>query len=106
MNNITKVSEITATDLAEYLRLDEVSQTETITLNNLLGIAKSYISSYTGRTIEELDDYQDFVIVALVLVQDMWDNRTLYPERSNLNNVVETIMSLHSVNLLPSVEES
>ena len=106
MNNITKVSEITAQDLAEYLRLDEVSQAEQITLNNLLGIAKAYISNYTGRTIEELDDYQDFVIVALVLVQDMWDNRTLYPERSNLNNVVETIMSLHSVNLLPSVEVS
>lgn len=106
MNNITKVSEITATDLAEYLRLDEVSQAETTTLNNLIGIAKAYISNYTGRTIEELDDYQDFVIVALVLVQDMWDNRTLYPERSNLNNVVETILSLHSVNLLPSVEES
>lgn len=106
MNNITKVSEITATDLAEYLRLDEVSQAETTTLNNLIGIAKAYISNYTGRTIEELDDYQDFVIVALVLVQDMWDNRTLYPERSNLNNVVETILSLHSVNLLPSVEVS
>lgn len=101
MNAITKVSDITASDLTEYLRLDEVSQAETNTLNNLLGVAKSYISNYTGRTLAELDKYQDFVIVALVLVQDMWDNRTLYPDKSNLNNVVETILSLHSVNLLP-----
>lgn len=101
MNAITRVSDITASDLTEYLRLDEVSQAETNTLNNLLGVAKSYISNYTGRTLAELDNYQDFVIVALVLVQDMWDNRTLYPDKSNLNNVVETILSLHSVNLLP-----
>lgn len=101
MNAITKVSDITASDLTEYLRLDEVSQAETNTLNNLLGVAKTYISNYTGRALAELDNYQDFVIVALVLVQDMWDNRTLYPDKSNLNNVVETILSLHSVNLLP-----
>lgn len=102
MNNISKVSEITAEDVWEYLRpaedLDSDSET---TLNNLIGIAKAFISNYTGRTIEELDDYQDFVIVTLVLCQDMWDNRTLYVDKSNLNMVIETILGMHSVNLLP-----
>lgn len=102
MNNIASISEITPADVAEYLRLDEVTQADEITLNNLIGIAKAYISSYTGRTADEMDRYQDFVIVAFVLIQDMWDNRTLYPDRSNINNIVETILSLHSVNLLPN----
>lgn len=98
MNNISKVSEITYSDLAEYIRLDELSQDDIQTLNNLLGIAKTFIINYTGR--EDLDAFQDFVIVVLVLVQDMWDTRTLYVDKTNLNKVVETILGMHSVNLL------
>ena len=102
MNQISKVSEITSEDVAEYLRLPEVTEDDTNTLNNLIGISKTYISNYTGRTQEELDNYQDFVIVCLVLCQDMWDNRTLYVDSSNLNYVVESILGMHSVNLLPN----
>ena len=98
MNEITKVSDITANDLAEYIRLEEVTNDDINTLNTLLTVAKNFITNYTGRT--ELDDYQDFVIVALILVQDMWDNRTLYVDKSSLNHVVETILGMHSVNLL------
>lgn len=100
MNEITKVSDITANDLAEYIRLDEVTSDDENTLNTLLNVAKTFISEYTGRTSEELDNYQDFVIVALVLVQDMWDTRALYVDKTNLNKVVESILGLHLVNLL------
>ena len=100
MREIKKVSDITAADLADYLRLEEVTDDETQTLNNLLEIAKKYIENYTGRTETELDNYQDFVIVALVLVQDMYDNRTMYVDSRNVNTVVETILGMHSINLL------
>lgn len=100
MNNISKVSDITAEDIADYLRIDELTDGDTQTLNNLLEIAKTYIESYTGRSEQELDNYQDFVIVVLVLVQDMYDNRTMYVDSTNLNTVVETILGMHSVNLL------
>lgn len=98
MNNITKVSEITYQDCADYMRLDEVSEDDINTLNNLIDIAKTFVSNYTGRT--DLDVFQDFVIVVFVLVQDMWDNRTLYVDKTNLNKVVESILGMHSVNLL------
>ena len=100
MGAITKVSDITTTDLAEYLRLVDPSNADTQTLSNLLGVAKAFIEQYTGRTAEELDDYDDIVIVVFVLVQDMWDNRTLYVDNANMNKVVESILGLHSVNLL------
>lgn len=101
MNNITKVSDITYQDLAEYIRIpDAMDQSEINTLNNLLGIAKTFIINYTGRTAEELDDFQDFVIVVFILVQDMWDTRSLYVDKSDLNKVTETILGMHSVNLL------
>ena len=90
MTNVTKVSQITYQDLADYIRLSEITNDDINTLNNLLGVAKTFISNYTGRTMSELDDYQDFVIVVFVLCQDMWDNRTLYIDKSNLNSVVES----------------
>ena len=100
MNNIQKVSDITASDLQDYLRIAEVSQDDINTLNTLLTVAKVYVGEYTGRTIQELDDYKDIIIVVLILVQDMWDNRTLYVDTNNANKVVESILGLHSVNLL------
>lgn len=98
MNNIRKVSDIKVEDIADYLRIDELTEGDEQMLKNLLEIAKTYIESYTGQT--ELDNYQDFVIVVLVLVQDMYDNRAMYVDSTNLNTVVETILGMHSVNLL------
>ena len=85
MNNITKVSEITYQDVADYIRLSEVSQDDENTLTNLINISIAFIQGYTGQTTEDLDNYQDYVIVVLVLCQDMWDNRTLYVDKTNLN---------------------
>ena len=97
-----KVSEITNKEISDYLRLEFVDLTEGEKgeLNTLLSISKEYIKSYTGLTIAEIDTHEDFVIVVYVLVQDMYDNRTLYIEKNNLNKVVDTILGMHSVNLL------
>ena len=101
MNAIEKVSDITYQDIADYLRLETpLTQDEINTLNTLITVSKTYIKEYTGRTDEELDTFSDLVIVMLILCQDMWDNRALYVDKSNLNHVVESILSLHAVNLL------
>jgi len=100
MNQITAVSQITAQDLADYIRIYEVTQDDLNTLNTLLTVAKNYVVNYTGQTIESMDTYQDIIIVILILVQDMWDNRTLYVDSNNVNMVVDSILGLHSVNLL------
>ena len=100
MNQISAVSQITAQDVADYLRISEVTTDDTNTLNILLTVAKSYIMQYTGRTEEDLDNIQDFIIVVFILCQDMWDNRALYVDSNNVNRVVESILGLHSVNLL------
>lgn len=98
--NVSTVSQITPQDLAEYCRLVDPDQNDLNTLNSMLTVAKCYAAEYTGRTIQDLDSYRDMVIVILVLVQDMWDNRTLYIDKDSANKVVESILGLHSVNLL------
>ena len=166
-----KVSEITTTLLANYLRLDGPDATTLAELTVLLDVAKNYIKAYTGIkdivvTGEEvgegdgteiefylantniitgsqdiylagvkktlttdytidiitgkitfvvapadeiaitadydlgLDAYSDFVIAVYILVQDMYDNRSLYVDKNSMNRVVETILNMHSTNLL------
>ena len=90
-----KVSTITVQDVAEYIRLTEVSQEDTKLLTNLINIAKTFIKEYTG--VQDLDQYDDFTIVIFILCQDMYDNRTLYVDKTNLNKVVETILGMHTV---------
>lgn len=97
---VSKVSDITVHSVAEYLRLDEVTESEINTLTTLLSVAVSFIKSYTGLDDDGVDKYPEFVIVVLILCQDMWDNRTLYVDGKDLNNTVQSILAMHSVNLL------
>ena len=97
---VSKVSDITVDSVAEYLRLDEVTESEINTLTTLLSVAVSFIKSYTGLDDDGVDKYPEFVIVVLILCQDMWDNRTMYVDSKDLNNTVQSILAMHSVNLL------
>ena len=94
------VSTITANDIAEYIRLDDPSQSDLAFIGQTLDVARAYITNYTAIGADEIDDYSDMVIVVYVLCQDMFDNRTLYVDSSTLNNVVETILNMHARNLL------
>ena len=91
-----KVSTITVDDIANYIKLQEVDEAERKLLTALLSIAKKFITENTG--VKELDEYDDFIIVVFILCQDMYDNRTLYVDKNNLNKVVETILGMHSRN--------
>ena len=97
---VSKVSDITVKCVADYLRLDEVAESENDTLTMLISIATSFIKSYTGLDDTGVDKYHEFVIVVLILCQDMWDNRTMYVDSKDLNNTVQSILAMHSVNLL------
>lgn len=97
---VSKVSDITVDSVADYLRLDEVAESEINTLNTLISVATSFIKNYTGLDDTGVDKYSEFVIVVLILCQDMWDNRTMYVDSKDLNNTVQSILAMHSVNLL------
>lgn len=102
-----KVSEITAKDVANYLRLSEVSNEDEKDIDLFLNIAKNYIENYTGipqksENVEDetLDTYSDFIIVVYVLCQDMYDNRRMYVDGKNINNTIKTILDMHTRNNL------
>ena len=100
MNNIERVSDITYQDLADYCHIDEISETDQQTLKTLKRVAVAFIVGQTGLTEAEIDMFADFVVVVLILVQDMYDNRTRYVDSTALNQTVEAILGMHRVNLL------
>mgnify|MGYP000551556171 FL=1 len=102
-----KVSEITVNDIANYLRLSEISEEEKKNIELFLNIARNYIENYTGipqksedEKAETLDTYPDFIIVVYVLCQDMYDNRVMYVDGKNINNSIKTILDMHTRNNL------
>ena len=97
-----KVSEITIKNLANYLKLDyeSLAEEDILELAAFLQAAIRFICDYTGLSEADLDEHETFIIAVFVLVQDMYDNRSLYVDKSHLNRVVETILGMHSVNLL------
>ena len=104
-----KVSEITVNDVANYIKIDDFNENhpEYKQIEAILNASKLFIKDYTGIPTESttedeetLDDHEDFYIVVMVLCQDMYDNRSYYVEKSNINRVVETILGMHRRNLV------
>jgi hypothetical protein len=97
-----KVSDITSQLVAEYLRLDYATMTapEKAELQTILDAATAFVVSYTGQTEDALDDFPDVVLAVYVLCQDMYDTRSYYVDKSNVNKVVEAILGMHCINLL------
>lgn len=92
-----KVKEIETENVAQYLRLEEYDEDQMVAI---LDSAKAFIRSYTGLTDDEINTHDDFYIVVMILCQDMYDNRCMYVDKSNLNKVVDTILGMHCVNLM------
>ena len=100
MSKIAKVSDISPLDLAEFLRIADPSENDLQLLGSLLNSAVSYVKNYTGLNATEIDNIVEFIDVVFILVQDMYDNRTLYVDNQNVNKVVDSILGMHSINLL------
>lgn len=94
------VAQITVDNVAEYLRLSEVSEQDRVFLESSLTIAKQYIKDYTGQNEAFVNASQTFVAVVYVLCEDMYDNRGLYVDKNNINHFVESILAMHRINLV------
>ena len=97
---MVKFSEIAVSDLVNYLRITEPTSSDNVLLTNILEAAKSYVLNYTGQDSDAADTFPEFTIAVYVLSQDMYDNRSYSAVSPNVNKIVESILGLHSINLL------
>lgn len=99
---ITKVSDITVQALADYLRIADPSDADNTLLAAIIKAVPAYMCKYTGLSAAQLDESPDMVVAALCLAQDMYDNRSMYVDSIRQNLTVQSILDMHSINLLPS----
>ena len=99
-----KMSELSVLSAVNYLRLDygSLDDSEKDEIEMLIRAARDYVKSYTGLSDDEVDEHEDITVAALILVQDMFDNRSRYVQNtsSQPNRTVETILNMHCVNLI------
>lgn len=100
--DISKVSDITVQALADYLRIADLSDADNALLAAIITAVPAYMAKYTGLSAVQLDESPDMVVAALCLAQDMYDNRSIYADTNTPNLTVQSILDMHSVNLLPS----
>ena len=96
----TRISEITIDDLVDYLRLPDVDSAQLQLLTTIKAAAINYIVGVTSLKLEDLDNYPDLTLALYALVQDMYDNRTIYVDKANISDTVSTILNMYRTNLL------
>jgi len=96
----TKISEITLSDLVDYLRLPELDGAQAQLLTTIKAAVTSYILGVTGLSLVQLDNYPDLTLAFYALAQDMYDNRAIYIDKANISDTVSTILNMYRTNLL------
>lgn len=96
-----KVSELQESDLIRFLRLDDAEEGE---LQPFLEAAIHYVETTTGLPVSSedtdcLDNHADITIAVEVLCQDMYDNRSLYVDKTSLNRTVDSILGMYCKNI-------
>lgn len=97
-----KVSEITTEFIADYLRIDDLEEIQLREIEATKEAAIAYACSYTGMTLEELEEHEDIVIAIMVQISDMYENRNLYLDYKSkeVNKTVTNILGLYQKNLV------
>lgn len=93
-----KISEVTIDDLKEYANVDHDYDNKIF--NNILLSSKAYIKSYTGLNEEQIDSKEELTIALMILCNEMYENRIYTVENDKVNKIVNSILDMHSINLL------
>jgi Phage gp6-like head-tail connector protein len=93
-----KINQITLLDIKNYLHVyhDE----DDILLTSIMSSAISFVRNYTGLSPEQLNISDDLSMVVFIIAAELYDNRVYTVDKNNVNPVIQTILDMHSVNLL------
>lgn len=101
-NGQQRASELTAETLLSFCRIEPDYATDSD--RELVAIAHqaalAHIADTLGLAAEQIDEKPNLAIATMVLVRDMYENRTPYVDKSSPNRTVEAILGLYDGNLL------
>lgn len=89
---------MTISDLKSYVNVYHNEDDNLFTA--ILIAAKTFVAGYTGLSAENLDKSEDLTMAVYILASELYDNRAYNVEAVKVNPVIETLLNMHSVNLL------
>lgn len=93
-----KISEIKIADLKNYLHVYHDEDNNLITA--ILAASKAFVKNYTGLSNDNLDISEDLSMAVFILATELYDNRTYTVDNASVNPVIQSILEMHSINLL------
>lgn len=100
------IKDLTVENVADYLRIDEPTDSEKAELTRMMTMAEAFVVSYTGRTKESVESIEDLTYAWLALVADMYEQRQYQISKSTVkNDLVLSILDMYSSNLIPYENE-
>lgn len=96
-----KISEINLDVVEQYLQLDidRTNLKEVLEIEMYIASAKSYVAEFTGLTLEEIEEIEHLVPPTLLLISDMFENKTLEGGK-NQNLIFKSFININKkVNL-------
>jgi N12 class adenine-specific DNA methylase len=93
-----RISEITILDLKNYLHVYHTEDDNL--LSAILAASKTFVKKYTGLSESSLDISEDLSMAVFILASELYDNRSYTVDNANVNPVIQTILDMHSINLL------
>lgn len=92
------ISELTITDLKQFANVYHDLDDSLFTA--ILAGAKQFIATYTGKSVDDLDQHEDLTIALLILSNEMYDNRMVHIESNKVGFVIKQLLDSHATNLL------
>lgn len=90
-----RISQVNLSVAAEFLR----AEPEDIDSFKIMkDAAEAYITGFTGLSAEECDEHEDLCVALLVLIGEMYENRTITVDSDKQNPLVAQILAMHSEN--------
>ncbi len=93
-----KLNEVTLDIVKNYIKVEHSD--EDVLIQAMIDGAKSHIGAYTGLKDIDLDNKEDITIAVLILVAEMYDNRSATAKETKIREVLDRLLGSHSVNLL------
>lgn len=93
-----RINDITISDLKEYAHV--YHNEDDSLFENILLASKAYVQSYTGLSVDSMNEKEDLTMVVYVIAMELYDNRTFIVDTDKVNFVINSILNMYSVNLL------
>lgn len=86
-----KMSEISLADVKARLRIDY--NTDDAVLTSIMAAARAMIADRTGRTLQELDGFDQAYHLFMVICQHMYDNNVLVASVHDLDFAAQALIN-------------